>query len=211
MISLIIWSKIGAISFFRKIDKSAKYVTAVSLSSYLFSPSVLKHYNPNWVKASIAFSGNLSFPQAAAKRPAHISACPLTVIGALIYPVMIPLQSSHNSSIYGMIFFSAFIIVFDRAYMAQNLTSSENYVYLTYYIITLTISSRYSLRSHTKFWTSSFNAQSAFWIVMSYFDWSRSLSTFIKHGIIYTCLLKKSLPTFSANLPTASPAASRTT
>lgn len=38
----------------------------------------------------------------------------------------------------------------------------------------------------------------------------KSFMTFKRHGIISLCLFKKSSPTFSENLPTASPAASLT-
>ena len=46
---------------------------------------------------------------------------------------------------------------------------------------------------------------------MSSLEIDKSFITFKRHGIISLCLFKKSSPTFSENLPTASPAASLTT
>lgn len=77
-ISSIIFGKIGAISSFIKIDKSAKYVKAVSRSSSFESASWFKQDKPNYVNISIAYEGKDSFPQADANRPTHIKAYPFT-------------------------------------------------------------------------------------------------------------------------------------
>ena len=72
------YGNIGAISSLIKIDKSAKYVNAVSLNSNFESVCQFKHTSPNYVNTSIAYVGNESLPQAEANLPAHIKACPLT-------------------------------------------------------------------------------------------------------------------------------------